>query len=68
MKLQHLDANGVELAVGDDVRYGLREGTILILEDWGVASLYHPREGVYVSDIGYWGDARAVPAQSVVKL
>lgn len=66
--LKHLDANGVELAVGDAVRYGDAEGTVLILEDWGIATPYRPREGVYVSDIGYWGDCRAVRASSVVKL
>jgi len=69
--MTHRDINGAELHVGDLVRYGNREGTILILEDWdklGGPSSYYPREGVYVSGIGTWGDNRAVPANRVEKI
>jgi hypothetical protein len=65
--MAHLDKNGAPLAVGDTVRWGRREGTILILETWPPSPFY-PREGVYVSGIGDWSDCRAVPARNVERV
>ena len=62
--MKHLDKYGQELAVGDTVAYGDRIGTILILEDWSVLGKAEP--GVYVSDVGFWGDCVAVAASRVV--
>jgi len=70
MNLIHQDANGVELQVGDAVVWQGREGVVLLLEDWdriGGPSDRYPREGVYVSGIGTWGDCKAVPAREVTK-
>jgi hypothetical protein len=66
--MKHQDKNGVELAVGDTVRYGASEGTVLILEDWKAAGFHSREAGCYVSSIGYWGDCKAVPASSLVKV
>lgn len=66
--LRHLDANGVELRVGDVVRFGDREGIVHILEDWSAIGSRPRTAGVYVSDIGTWGDFRAVEANRVVKV
>jgi hypothetical protein len=65
--MQHLDSNGIELQVGDTVSYGLSEGTVLILEDWSEFPR-SPDAGVYVSNIGQWGDCRAVAASTVTKV
>lgn len=58
----HRDRHGRILHVGDLVRYGDSEGTVLILEDWRRFSADGPDAGCYVSDIGHWGDCRAVAA------
>lgn len=66
--MKHLDKNGTELHVGDTVRYGLAEGSVLILEDWAALGHLPAVPGVYVSNIGTWGDCRAVPASRVEKV
>lgn len=73
--MPHLDMNGAELHVGDLVRYGNREGTVLILEDWSklgpAPSLPNPwqtDQGCYVSGLGQWGDARAIPASLLERI
>jgi len=66
--MQHIDKNGVELVVGDIVRWGEAEGKVLILENWRAIGPHDVTAGVYVSDIGYWGDCRAVPARDVEKV
>lgn len=66
--MKHLDKNGTELRVGDDVKWGEREGTILILEDWRSIGPRGVEAGCYVSHIGWWGDCKAVPADQLVKV
>jgi hypothetical protein len=68
--MKHLDKHGRELAVGDNVLWGNREGTVLILEDWDNLGRRPglPRWGCYVSDIGWWGDCKAVEASQLVKV
>jgi hypothetical protein len=63
-----LDANGTPLAVGDTVFFGDREGVVHILEDWKELGPGIETDGVYVSDIGYLGDFRAVASHRLVKV
>jgi hypothetical protein len=60
--MQHVDKNGEQLQVGDVVRYGRSEGSVLLLETWRAVGPYPETAGCYVSGIGYWGDCRAVEA------
>lgn len=65
---KHMDANGVELHVGDVVQLGLASGSVLLLEDWPAVGSKPRTAGVYVSNLGTWGDARAVEAARVTRV